>query len=248
MSPTSICPPLHHCGGEEFCPLIEIVDLVAGYDHRPVREEVNLKVFPGEFLGIIGPNGGGKTTLIKSILGLIAPIRGKIIFRDRRGDCVSHLSVGYLPQRKNIDALFPISVEEVVISGLMSELGWLGRPSAAQRRRVSEVLEMVGMASYRQSPIGTLSGGQMQRTMLARAIVGSPSLLVLDEPNSYLDMEFSDQLIQILQRLNASGTTILMVSHEVASLSGIVGRVVSVEKTLKEGSLECPYHHSVHKM
>lgn len=224
--------------------MIYIENLSAGYDGRVVIHDINLHVARGEFVGIIGPNGGGKTTFIKSILGVIKPISGKICFHNIAGECVPRLSVGYLPQRKDIDTLFPITVEEVVLSGLMHDLGWFRRPTLQQRRRVNEVLCMVGMETFRHSSIGELSGGQMQRVMVGRAIIQKPELLVLDEPNSYLDMAFEQQLYQLLNQLNAEGTTILMVSHEMASLGHLVSRVVSIEGCLKQGSLECPYCHS----
>lgn len=224
--------------------MIYIENLSAGYDGRAVIHDINLHVARGEFVGIIGPNGGGKTTLIKSILGLIEPVTGKICFRNAEGKYVPRLSVGYLPQRKDIDTLFPITVEEVVLSGLMHDLGWFRRPSLQQKRRVGEILDMVGMKEFRNFSIGALSGGQMQRVMVGRAIIQKPELLVLDEPNSYLDMAFEQQLYRLLSQLNAEGTTILMVSHEMASLGQLVSRVISVEASLKSGSLECPYCHT----
>lgn len=224
--------------------MIHIEGLSAGYDGRVIIHDIDLHVARGEFVGIIGPNGGGKTTLIKSILGMIKPMKGSVVFRNSAGEPVRHLSVGYLPQRKDIDTLFPITVEEVILSGLMSDLGWFRRPTLQQRRSISELLERLGMENFRRSPIGALSGGQMQRVMLGRAIIRKPELLVLDEPNSYLDMAFEHQLYQILTHLNTEGTTILMVSHEMASLGHLVSRVVSVEGSLKSGSLECPYCHT----
>jgi zinc transport system ATP-binding protein len=223
--------------------MIYIDHLSAGYDGRVIIHDVNEHIARGEFLGVIGPNGGGKTTLIKSLLGLLNPLAGSITYRDREGRPVRRVATGYLPQRKDIDTLFPITVEEVVLSGLMSRLGWFRRPTAAQRRRLDEVLEMVGLSGFREATIGALSGGQIQRAMVGRAIIRRPELLVLDEPNSYLDMAFEEQLYQILKELNRAGTTIVMVSHEMASLSLLVSRVVSVEGTLRPGTLQCPYHH-----
>lgn len=224
--------------------MIRIEGLSAGYDGRVVIHDIDLHIARGEFVGIIGPNGGGKTTLIKSILGMIKPMKGHIAFRNPEGKPVRHLSVGYLPQCKDIDTLFPITVEEVILSGLMSDLGWFRRPTLQQRQSVSELLERLGMGDFRRSPIGALSGGQMQRVMLGRAIIRNPELLVLDEPDSYLDKAFEHQLYQILTHLNTVGTTILMVSHEMASLGHLISRVVSVEGTLKSGNLESPYCHT----
>jgi zinc transport system ATP-binding protein len=223
--------------------MIYIDNLSAGYDGRVIIHDIHEHIARGEFFGVIGPNGGGKTTFIKSILKLIEPMEGEIQYHDLLGHRTQRLTIGYLPQRKDIDTLFPISVEEVVLSGLMGRLGWFRRPTKGQQRQLDEILERVGLTRLRKMPIGTLSGGQIQRAMFGRSIIRNPELLVLDEPNSYLDMEFEEQLYAILRELNRAGTTIVMVSHEMASLSHLVSRVVSVEGVLKAGSLECPFHH-----
>lgn len=214
--------------------LISINNLTAGYDSRPVLTDVNCKIERGEWIGIIGPNGGGKTTLVKSIVGLLVPIAGSIHYYNKEGAETDTISIGYLPQKSDIDTMFPISVEEVVLSGLMSQLGWWRRPSQAQRRRVAEVLKKTGLTDLRKSSIGALSGGQMQRAMFGRAIVAQPELLVLDEPNSYLDMAFEVQLYDLLKELHSQGATILMVSHELGSVQSLVDRVFSVEGHIVE--------------
>lgn len=214
--------------------LISINNLTAGYDSRPVLTDVNCKIERGEWIGIIGPNGGGKTTLVKSIVGLLVPIAGSIHYYNKEGAETDTISIGYLPQKSDIDTMFPISVEEVVLSGLMSQLGWWRRPSQAQRRRVAEVLKKTGLTDLRKSSIGALSGGQMQRAMFGRAIVAQPELLVLDEPNSYLDMAFEAQLYDLLKELHSQGATILMVSHELGSVQSLVNRVFSVEGHIVE--------------
>ena len=214
--------------------LISINNLTAGYDSRPVLTDVNCKIERGEWIGIIGPNGGGKTTLVKSIVGLLVPFEGSIHYYNKEGAETESISIGYLPQKSDIDTMFPISVEEVVLSGLMSQLGWWRRPSQAQRRRVAEVLEKTGLTDLRKSPIGALSGGQMQRAMFGRAIVARPELLVLDEPNSYLDMAFEARLYDLLKELHSQGATILMVSHELGSVQSLVDRIFSVEGQIVE--------------
>lgn len=222
--------------------LIEVKNIAAGYEDLLIIRDINLDIFENDFIGIIGPNGGGKTTLIKVILGLLKPMEGSITYFDG-GAVVPNLSIGYLPQRNNIDHKFPITVEEVVSSGLMSEKSlFKSSLKAAERDMVRMVLEQTGMYEKRNHVIGALSGGQMQRVMLARAIVNQPKLLVLDEPNSYIDKRFEDKLYQLLRVINET-TTILMVSHEVTSLVGMVNRTISVDKTLHPASLDCPYHH-----
>lgn len=214
--------------------LIDIRHLTAGYDGRAVLHDVSLSIERGAFVGIGGPNGGGKTTLIKSILGLVAPIGGEIRFYDRTGAATPRLRVGYLPQLAGLDALFPITVGEVVLSGLMADLGWLGRPTAAQRRRVREVIRAVGLAGREAEALGALSGGQRQRALLGRAIVGRPELLVLDEPDSFLDAAFEDQLYLLLQAMRREeDVTVLMVSHALGLLRGVVTETYSVEGTVQ---------------
>lgn len=222
--------------------LIEIKDLAAGYGGVPVIHDINLEVNELDFMGIIGPNGGGKTTLVKVILGLLKPMQGSVsFFRD--GLPVENVSIGYLPQRNNIDHHFPITVEDVVLSGLLEGGPLFGPVKKEQRQRVREVLELTGMADFNKRAIGDLSGGQMQRVLLGRAIINRPKLLVLDEPNSYIDKRFEDRLYELLRELNKT-TTILMVSHEVTSLVDMVNRTICVDQTLSAVDLTCPYHHA----
>lgn len=221
--------------------LIQINNMSAGYDGVPAIHDITLAVNRLDFMGIIGPNGGGKTTLVKVILGLLKPMAGNVqYFRD--GNPVHDLRIGYLPQRSQIDHRFPITVSDVVLSGLLDGAPLLGSVTKAQRERVEEVLEMTGMADFRNRAIGMLSGGQMQRVLLGRAIINRPELLVLDEPNSYIDKRFEDRLYELLRELNHD-TTILMVSHEVTSLVDMVTRTISVDQTLSPVDLTCPYHH-----
>lgn len=221
--------------------LIQINKLSAGYDGTAVIRDITLEVNRLDFMGIIGPNGGGKTTLVKVVLGLLKPMEGSVsFFRD--GATVNNLRIGYLPQRSQIDHRFPITVSDVVLSGLLDGTPLIGSVTVAQRERVEEVLEMTGMSNFRNRAIGMLSGGQMQRVLLGRAIINRPELLVLDEPNSYIDKRFEDRLYELLRELNHS-TTIMMVSHEVTSLVDMVNRTISVDQTLQPVDLTCPYHH-----
>ncbi|HBJ77240.1 MAG TPA: zinc ABC transporter ATP-binding protein, partial [Porphyromonadaceae bacterium] len=170
--------------------IIEFSHVVAGYDSKSILKELNLEIKEGDFWGIIGPNGGGKSTFIKTLIGLLKPLSGSIRY-FRKGSSVSSLEVGYLPQYSMFDKKFPISVEEVVRSGLDRNCSsLLLRLNREQRQKVDSVLELVGMFNQRKEPIGELSGGQLQRTFLGRAIVSSPELLVLDEPQSYMDKNF----------------------------------------------------------
>ena len=163
-------------------PLIEIKNLSAGYDSRTVLRNVNLTVYDRDFLGILRPNGGGKTTLIKCILGLLKPTGGEILYRGGRA-----LKMGYLPQYNSIDRKFPITVEEVILSGLSSQKSLISRFTAAHREKARQVIARMGLEGLEERAIGALSGGQLQRALLGRAIISDPQLVVLDEPSTYID-------------------------------------------------------------
>lgn len=221
--------------------LISIKNLSAGYDDFIAIHDVNLDIFEKDFMGIIGPNGGGKTTLMKVILGLLSPKKGTVTFYNHH-EIVASIPTGYLPQRNNIDHRFPILVKDVIYSGLMSDEFFNRTLEKHKRERVDQILEMIGMEDKKNKSIGELSGGQMQRVMLGRAIINNPRLLVLDEPNSYIDKKFEEKLYSLLREINKT-TTILMVSHEVTSLVDMVNRTICVDGTIKPADLTCPYHH-----
>ena len=162
--------------------LIEIRKLTVGYGQNVVLRDVNFSICPLDFIGVIGPNGGGKTTLLKALLGLLAPYSGEIIFNDSMTEGNSH-KIGYLPQINNIDRKFPISVLDVVRSGLMSRKKLIGGYSANENNRAHNLMNEMGIYPLRNKAIGELSGGQIQRALLCRALVNDPKLLVLDEIN-----------------------------------------------------------------
>ena len=166
-------------------PLIQLTDISAAYDRKQVLTDVNLTVYEKDFLGVIGPNGGGKTTLMKVILGLLKPVHGTIRF-FRHGKEVPEVSIGYLPQYNHIDKKFPISVYEVVLSGLNKQKSLFSRFTAEQHRQVERTIARMGLEGLEQRAIGQLSGGQLQRALLGRAIVSCPQLIILDEPNTYM--------------------------------------------------------------
>lgn len=207
--------------------ILEISNLEVAYGHNPpVLEKVNLTVLDDDFLGIIGPNGGGKTTLLRSILGLITPTSGQIKFFGRSGN-TGKLNIGYLPQISNIDKNFPISVQDVILSGLTSEGSFLSKFTKEQKEKVTLVAEKMGVSDFLNRPIGALSGGQLQRTLLGRAIVDDPDLLILDEPNSYVDKRFETNFYKILGEINKQ-TAIILVSHDVGTVISLVKNVACV--------------------
>lgn len=207
--------------------LIELKSVYAGYNHEYALEDVNLKINPRDFIGVIGPNGGGKTTLLKLILGLIKPRKGVI---QNRLDVTGH-SIGYLPQLNKFDKEFPIRVEDVVLSGLQTEKSWLSKYSRADKETVNQTLEQLNITTYRKKILSELSGGELQRTLLARALVSSPQVLVLDEPDTFVDNKFEKELYELLKELNEH-MTILLVSHDVGQISGVVKTIACVNKNL----------------
>lgn len=211
--------------------ILELKDITAGYDHQPVLEHVNFTIREGDFIGIIGPNGGGKTTLLKVILGLLKPFSGEVIYHTSKQNLF-----GYLPQNNRFDQRFPINVTEVVLSGLMSGKGLYKSYTRADRKKAWELLDKYGMGNYKKSPIGDLSGGQMQRVFLCRAIISSPRILILDEPTTYVDSNFEKEFYPILEELNKS-LSIVMVSHD-------LGTICSYVKTIACVNRELHYHNS----
>ncbi len=207
--------------------IIEINDLTVSYDNNdPVLENVNLTVYQNDFLGIIGPNGGGKTTLLKTILGLLKPSGGSVRFY-RNGKNVKKLNIGYLPQMNQIDRKFPITVYEVILSGLSMKRNLLSHHSNEQREKVIQITEKMGLRPIIEYTIGDLSGGQLQRVLLARAIVDDPDILVLDEPSSYVDKRFESDFYDILVQLNKK-TAIIMVSHDIGTVIPQVKNIACV--------------------
>jgi zinc transport system ATP-binding protein len=209
--------------------LVELKSVSFGYRHEEVIENVNLVIRDGDFIGMIGPNGGGKSTIIRIIMGLIEPWKGEVIIpRD--------INIGYLPQTHIFDNRFPISVLEVVLSGLLKIHGITTRVSKNDKKRASEVLEKVGMADLSNRSIGELSGGQMQRVFIGRALISKPQLLILDEPVTYVDNRFEQELYNLLEIISRE-TAILLVSHD-------VGQIVSSVRTIACVNRHLHYHPS----
>jgi zinc transport system ATP-binding protein len=210
--------------------LIEIRDISVSYGMKTVLQNVSFTVWEDDFLGIIGPNGGGKTTLVKTILGLLKPLSGEILFFDGHKR-VPSLKIGYLPQINPVDRNFPISVYEVVASGLAGEKALFHDFSPSQKSRINEMIARMEIEPLVNCAIGELSGGQLQRTLLARAVVSRPQLLILDEPNTYVDKNFESRFYDFLSELNKK-TAILFISHDVNTLLTMVKNVAYVNQTL----------------
>ena len=204
--------------------LVEIKNLSVSFDQNVVLEQANLDIYQLDFLGIIGPNGGGKTTLIRTLLGLIKPDTGTIKF---------HLPVnkiGYLPQINQVDKRFPITVLDVVRSGKSGSKSFnLFKKDKAANQFAEKLLDEMGIFALRNKAIGELSGGQMQRVFLCRSLMNQPELLILDEPDTFVDNHFESELYEKLKELN-NRMAILLVSHDVGTISYYVKSIACVNR------------------
>lgn len=209
-------------------PLLKITNLDAGYNGTRILTDVNLTVWPGDFIGIIGPNGGGKTTLLKVITGLLKPFSGSLEF----GDALAGGSrIGYMPQTNQYDRNFPILVSDVIVSGALNSRGLFGRLNKADAARADELMNLTGIARLKNRPIGELSGGQAQRVFLCRALMSNPALLILDEPANFVDAGFEAELYEILKELNKR-LAIIMVTHDLGIITPYVKTIACVNGDL----------------
>ena len=209
--------------------LISIRDLWVEYDNTTALEGVNIDIYEDDLLGIIGPNGGGKSSLVKAIMGTTT-YKGHIWYDEslRRGN---HYQIGYMPQVSEFDMRFPISIREVVLSGLQTEKGFFGRYSAEDKRRADELLDKMGIAELASNPIGEVSGGQMQRALLCRAIISEPKLLILDEPTNFVDNRFEYEFYNMVRQLSDM-MAIVMVSHDLGTITSVVKSILCVNRSV----------------
>ncbi|MBR2961557.1 MAG: ATP-binding cassette domain-containing protein [Alistipes sp.] len=209
--------------------IVSLEGVSVRYDDCTAIENASLDIFDNDFIGIIGPNGGGKTSLIKAILGSVS-YEGRIeiapsLFRN------GQRLIGYMPQQSIFDRTFPITVADVVMSGLQSERGFWHRYGSNERQRAAELMQRTGIDAIANRQIGEISGGQMQRALLCRAIIAEPRLLIMDEPTTYVDNQFEGELYAMLEQLSAK-MAIVMVSHDVGTISSHVKSIVCVNRTV----------------
>lgn len=204
--------------------IVRLQDVSLSYGHTPVLQGVNLEIDARDFVVVTGANGGGKTSLLRVMLKLIAPTSGQVMYLDN-GVEIDNLHIGYLPQKNAIDNRFPISVEEVVASGLYA----VDKPMSKVERmqQVRHTLQQLELEQLSHRHIGELSGGQLQRALLARAIISRPRLLVLDEPLSYIDEVFAPHIYDILSQLSAH-TAVVMVTHRPALVTRLATQNIKV--------------------
>ena len=202
--------------------LISLHDVSAGYEGRVIVSDVSLDIRSDSFIGFIGPNGGGKTTILRILLDQLAPMSGTI-------ERTPGLKIGYLPQINDYDLKFPITVRDIVLSGQLS--GNRLFPSRAALDRVDELLNFAKLDKLRNQPIGALSGGQRQRAFLCRALMGEPQLLILDEPVTYMDKVAETNLYRLLPDL-AKQMAIVLVSHDIGTIADVVKTIACINRSL----------------
>lgn len=200
-----------------------------GYSDRAVVSGVTLDIHAGEVVAILGPNGSGKSTLIKGILGLNDHLAGQVQLFGTPIDRFRHHSrLGYVPQRHTLSASVRATVNEIVAIGRLPHQGWLGRPNNEDKRIIAQSLAVVGLEDRAEVDVSTLSGGQQRRVLIARALAAHPDVLLMDEPTAGVDLASQQVLSQVLARLAARGTTMLIVTHELQAVRGVLTRIVQI--------------------
>jgi zinc transport system ATP-binding protein len=208
-------------------PLITVRDVTFGYGRELILDGVDLEIRRGEFLAILGPNGGGKTTLLKVILGLVEPWSGEVVFHApaRRG------RLGYVPQFSTFDKSFPVRISDMVLMGKLGHRSLLRPYSREDRRDVERMLERLGLSHLATTHVRETSGGQLQRALIARALISDPEVLFLDEPTASIDAESRETLSGLLEEL-ARRIPVVVVTHDVGSISPLVNRIACINRRL----------------
>jgi ABC-type Mn2+/Zn2+ transport system ATPase subunit len=199
---------------EGITPLVDITDVSSGYAGSPAIENVSLKIWPGQFIAVVGPNGGGKTTLLRTILGAVPLMRGRVAIRGETVGGAALQRVGYVPQLETIDWNFPITVEEVLLMGLFRKNHWLKRIKKEDLKKIDALLDRLNLTGLGKRHIRELSGGQQQAVFLGRALLGEPDLILLDEPTAGLDIRSRDDVIHFLHEINHQGVAIVITAHD----------------------------------
>jgi ABC-type Mn2+/Zn2+ transport system ATPase subunit len=225
--------------------LVSFRDATLGYGQTPVLRGINLDILENDFLGIVGPNGSGKTTILRTFLGSLKPLAGSVTIAPG-------LRFGYVPQRDVVDTLFPLQVLDVVMMGRYDRIGLGRRPKSTDRDLARSALDRVGIVHLADRPLTSLSGGQRQRTLIARALVGEPNVLVLDEPTNGMDLVATTQILGLVRDLHErTGITVVMVSHALNEVANYVERIAlvheggyvvgAVEEVMTQQSLSAMY-------
>lgn len=214
--------------------LLTLNNLSYGYDGEEIVGNVNLSIEAGDYLSIVGPNGAGKSTLMKTMLGLIEPIRGEVVF----GDGLSRNEIGYLPQQTVVQRDFPASVEEIVLSGCQGRMGLRPFYSREEKKLAARNMERMNILNLSGRCYRELSGGQQQRVLLARALCATRKMLLLDEPVAGLDPEVTAELYDLIKKLNDEGLTIIMISHDVTAAVKYSDHILHIDREIFMGTTQ----------
>jgi zinc/manganese transport system ATP-binding protein/zinc transport system ATP-binding protein len=227
-------------------PLIELVNVSSAYGLTTALENVSLKIGPGQFMAIVGPNGGGKTTLLRTILRMLPVTSGKVLSRGRELKRSALQRIGYVPQLETIDWNFPITVEEVISMGFFNRKRWFGGIGEHEKRKLRDILERLNLTVLGHRHIRELSGGQQQAVFIGRALLGDPELILLDEPVSGLDMRSRDDVIHFLHEINHQGVAIAITAHDLNWVAAHLPWVVCLNRRLiAEGQPQKIFNASV---
>ena len=213
---------------------ITVKNLEVGYEKKTITEPINFKVDRQDYLCIVGENGAGKSTLMKTLLGLIKPVSGEIVF----GDGLKANEIGYLPQQTVVQKDFPASVREIVLSGCQARAGFRPFYNKEEKKLAEENMERMGITQLADSCYRDLSGGQQQRVLLARALCATRKVLLLDEPVSGLDPKVTADMYELINGLNREGITIIMISHDIAAAVRYATHILNIGAKLFYGSRE----------
>ena len=220
-----------------------------GYADRAVVSEVTLDIQAGEVVAILGPNGSGKSTLVKGLLGLNDHLDGEVtLFGTPVDHFRNQARLGYVPQRHTLSTSVRATVAEIVAIGRLPHQGWLGRPNREDRRVIQESLTLVGLADRAKVDVSTLSGGQQRRVLIARALAAQPDVLIMDEPTAGVDLASQAVLSEVLARLAGHGSTMMIVTHELRALRGVLTRIVELDggRITFDGTYADHEHHHEH--
>ena len=210
--------------------IIKIKDLHFSYDGPKILESIQIDIQRNEFIGMVGPNGSGKTTLLKIIMGVLTPDKGTIEVLGKP-PFQSVKEIGYMPQLTPFSRDFPISVEEVVLMGRLGKTSSIGFFNKDDKRAAEKSMDDVEILELRKRAIGSLSGGQLQRVLIARALTCEPKIMILDEPTANVDMKIEKDIFDLLKRLNEN-VTIIVVTHDIGFISQYIHRVACINRTL----------------
>lgn len=211
--------------------VIEIKNISVTYDETTVLENVNLNIKRGDFLALMGPNGAGKSTLLKTILNFIKPIGGEIKIKGKLYKEVRK-KIAYVPQRGSVDWDFPITLFDVVEMGCYGRVGFLKKINKTEKKNVERVIEKVGLTEFKERQISKLSGGQQQRAFLARAILQNAEIYLMDEPFQGVDSKTEKAIVEILKELKKSGKTLIVVHHDLQTVTSYFDTVAFINKTI----------------